>query len=230
MPLSSRQTTIVRSTPVSMKTYLAATRSAVSSARPCVIRFFNEPWRLFQGPRSTSPSQCAWHGTPRGKGQGAMQHKFPLCCGSCPVQRLRIDSHGCVVCYWLCSSSASRLTLRREDYGRNFNVKHYFYNSSVARSMALALPGSRNIFSTMQHALTNKAKGRIALKKEVHNALDDFWWMHNNIATRPTCIAEIIPLLPAEEGHHNALAGGVWFLGDNITPREGYVRGKPILW
>ena len=55
----------------------------------------------------------------------------------------------------------------------------------------------------MQHALTNKAKGRIALKKEVHNALDDFRWMHNNIATRPTRIAEIIPLLPAAEGHHD---------------------------
>jgi len=99
--------------------------------------------------------------------------------------------------------------------------------------MALALPGSRNIFSTMQHALTNKAKGRIALKKEVHNALDDFRWMHNNIATRPTRIAEIIPLLSVAEGHHDASgigAGGVWFLGNNIIPREGYVRGKPILW
>ena len=93
--------------------------------------------------------------------------------------------------------------------------------------------GTSNIFSTMQHTLTNKAKGRISLKKEVHNALDDFRWMHNNIATRPTRIAEIIPLLPAAEGHHDASgigAGGVWFLGDNITPRKGYVRGKPILW
>ena len=93
--------------------------------------------------------------------------------------------------------------------------------------------GTSNIFSTMQHTLTNKAKGRIALKKEVHNALDDFRWMHNNIATRPTRIAEIIPLLPAAEGHHDASgigAGGVWFLGDNITPRKGYVRGNPILW
>jgi hypothetical protein len=85
----------------------------------------------------------------------------------------------------------------------------------------------------MQHALATKAKGQIALKKEVHDALDDFWWMHNNIASRPTCIAEISPLLPAAEGHHNALgigAGGVWFLGDNITPREGSVGRKTILW
>ena len=116
---------------------------------------------------------------------------------------------------------------------RRTSVKKWYSILGELRSMALALPGSRNIFSTMQHALTNKAKGRIALNKEVHNALDDFRWMHNNIATRPTRIAEIIPLLPAAEGHHDASgigAGGVWFLGDNIIPREGYVKGKPILW
>ena len=116
---------------------------------------------------------------------------------------------------------------------RRTSVKKWYSILGELRSMALALPGSRNIFSTMQHALTNKAKGRIALKKEVHNALEDFRWMHNNIATRPTRIAELIPLLPAAEGHHDASgigAGGVWFLGDNIIPREGYVREKPILW
>jgi hypothetical protein len=88
----------------------------------------------------------------------------------------------------------------------------------------------------LQHNATrpsSKVKGQIVLKKEVHNALDDFRWMHNNIASRPTCIAEIIPLLPAAEGHHNASgigAGGVWFLGDHITLGEGTVGGKPILW
>ena len=63
--------------------------------------------------------------------QGAMQHELCMCCGSCPVQR----PHESVVCYWLCSSSTSRLTLRREDYGRNFKAKLYFYNSSVATNI-----------------------------------------------------------------------------------------------
>ena len=57
--------------------------------------------------------------------------------------------------------------------------------------------------------------------------------MHNNIASCPTRIAEIIPLLPAADGHHDESgigAGGVGYLGDHITPREGSVRGKPILW
>ena len=116
---------------------------------------------------------------------------------------------------------------------RRTSVKKWHSILGELRSMALALPGSRNIFSTMQHALTNKANGRIALNKEVHTALDDFRWMHNNIATRPTRIAELIPLLPAAEGHHDASgtgAGGVWFLGNHITPRTGYTNSKPLLW
>ena len=36
------------------------------------------------------------------------------------------------------------------------------------RSMSLALPGSRNIFSQMQNALSTPTKTRIALKKGVH--------------------------------------------------------------
>ena len=42
------------------------------------------------------------------------------------------------------------------------------------RSMSLTLPGSRNIFCTMQNALTSRTKGRVALHKGVHDALDDF--------------------------------------------------------
>ena len=130
MPLSSIQTTIIRSTPASMKTYLAATRSAVSSARPCVIRFFNELWWLFQGPRSTLQANVLGMAH-----QGAVQCKLPLCVGPCPVQCPQVGSLGYVVCYWLCSSSTSRLTLRREDYGRNFKAKRYVYNSSVATNI-----------------------------------------------------------------------------------------------
>jgi hypothetical protein len=103
----------------------------------------------------------------------------------------------------------------------------------LLRSMTLALPESRNIFSMMQHALSAKTGGRVALNKGVHDALDEFRWMHNNIASRPTRIAEIIPLLPAAEAYHNASgtgAGGVWFLGNHITPRKGFVPGKPLVW
>jgi len=54
------------------------------------------------------------------------------------------------------------------------SVKKWHAILGELRSMALALPGARNIFSTMQNALTLKQKGRVALHKGVLDALDDF--------------------------------------------------------
>ena len=48
-------------------------------------------------------------------------------------------------------------------------------------SMSLALPGSRNLFSHMQEALTSKIGTCVNLKKGVHQALDNFWWLLNDI-------------------------------------------------
>jgi hypothetical protein len=73
----------------------------------------------------------------------------------------------------------------------------------------------------MQNAISTQSKGRIALAKGVHNALDNFRWMHANITKRPTRIAEVIPLPPVVEGYHDVLgsgAGGVWFPGAHLTP------------
>ena len=104
------------------------------------------------------------------------------------------------------------------------SIKKWHAILGELRSMALALPGARNIFSTMQNALSSKKGGRVALHKGVHDALDDFRWMHQHISTRPTCIAELVPLPPVAEGYHDASgigAGGIWFPSSNITPRVG---------
>ncbi|KAL3811082.1 hypothetical protein ACHAXA_009030, partial [Cyclostephanos tholiformis] len=101
------------------------------------------------------------------------------------------------------------------------------------RFMALALPGLHDIFSAMQNALSTQSKGRIALHKGVHDALDDFHWMHRNISTCPMRIAELIPLPSVATGHHDASgsgAGGIWFPGPNITPRLGIKPTAPIVW
>ena len=101
------------------------------------------------------------------------------------------------------------------------------------RSMSLALPGSRHLFSHMQHALSTKLKSRVALHKGVHHALDDFRWMLNDIANRPTRIAELVPLLASAEGHHDASglgAGGVWFPSEHLVPREGFTSVNPLVW
>jgi hypothetical protein len=68
--------------------------------------------------------------------------------------------------------------------------------------------------------------------REVHQTIADFRWLLNNIAERPTRIAELVPLLPSALGHHDASgegAGGVWFPADHITPR-GTTKRHPLVW
>ncbi|EJK67861.1 hypothetical protein THAOC_11042 [Thalassiosira oceanica] len=79
----------------------------------------------------------------------------------------------------------------------------------------------------MQHALSSKLKGRVALNKGVHDALDDFRWILTDIASRPTRIAELVPLLASAEGHHDASgkgAGGIWFPANQLNPRQAHYR------
>jgi hypothetical protein len=100
------------------------------------------------------------------------------------------------------------------------------------RSMSLALPGSRGLFSHLQHALQSRSGHRVALNKGVHQALQDFRWILDNLSTRPTRIAELVPLLPSALGHHDASgtgAGGVWFPAQGICPR-GMTTSPPLLW
>jgi hypothetical protein len=37
------------------------------------------------------------------------------------------------------------------------------------------------MFSRLQNALSLKSKAHITLKKGVHQALDDFWWIANEL-------------------------------------------------
>ena len=116
---------------------------------------------------------------------------------------------------------------------RRISIKKWHKVLGELRSMSLALPGSRNIFSTMQNALALKTGGRLALDKGVHHALEDFRWMQENISTRPTRIAEVVPLPSVAEGHHDASglgAGGIWFPGPHLAPRTGFTSTQPLVW
>lgn len=113
------------------------------------------------------------------------------------------------------------------------SVKKWHKILGELRSMSLALPGSRNIFSLMQHALSQKQKGRLTLSKGVHQTLRDFRWMANDISTRPTRIAEIIPTHPSLLGDHDASkagAGGVWFPAEQSNTRHDGTPLQPIVW
>jgi hypothetical protein len=74
---------------------------------------------------------------------------------------------------------------------------------------------------------------RVNLRKGVHQAISDFQWMADDIASRPTRIAEIVPLLPSALGYHDASgqgAGGVWFPSNDLNPRLGSSQSQPLVW
>ncbi|KAL7527535.1 hypothetical protein ACHAXR_004575 [Thalassiosira sp. AJA248-18] len=78
--------------------------------------------------------------------------------------------------------------------------------------MSIAITGSRSMFGRLQKALSNLSNEQqsrhITAKKGVHQALDDFLWLARDLETRPTRIAELIPLSPVADGHHDASGAG----------------------
>jgi len=101
------------------------------------------------------------------------------------------------------------------------------------RSMSLALLGARNVFSAMQNALVLSKNSRISLRKGVHQSLNDFHWIAHDISTRPTQIAESVPLHPSALGLHDVSglgSGGVDFPSDTLKSRKGVAPLQPILY
>ncbi len=65
---------------------------------------------------------------------------------------------------------------------KRLSKKKWFKILGELRSMSLAIPGARGLFSQLQSALQLEKKGRIALRKGVHAALDDFRWLQHDLA------------------------------------------------
>jgi hypothetical protein len=109
------------------------------------------------------------------------------------------------------------------------------------RSMSIALPGSRGLFSLLQEALRHQSQGRIRLSQGVHDTLADLRWLANDLSARPTRLYEIIPqpepeLLGAQDASGHGM-GGVWFPASrNLLERPVGSAAKPststgpILW
>ena len=74
------------------------------------------------------------------------------------------------------------------------------------RSMALALPGARGLFSQMQEALCHVKGKRVTLSPGVHDALDDFKWLAEDVTKRTTRMYELVPLRQTVDGYHHASA------------------------
>ena len=71
------------------------------------------------------------------------------------------------------------------------------------RSIALSLPGARVLFSQIQQALCHVKGKRVTLSPGVHDALDDFKWLAEDVAKRPTRMYELVPLRPTVDGYHD---------------------------
>ena len=92
------------------------------------------------------------------------------------------------------------------------------------RSMVLAIPGDRGLFSALQRAL-RRTTGRIRLTQAVHDELDDWRWLTRDLHSRPTSWDELVEKPPAYVGSHDVVQysmGDVWF-GNHMTDH-------PTLW
>jgi hypothetical protein len=96
--------------------------------------------------------------------------------------------------------------------------------------MVWAIPGARGLFCSLQEALHHKLNEctRMRLGCHVHAFLQDFWWLANELVTRPAGMLEVVP--STNPGTRGACyvskmgTGGVHFI-----PRiDGTI--KPYLW
>ena len=116
---------------------------------------------------------------------------------------------------------------------RRISKKKWHKVLGELRSMAIALPGARGLFSSLQLALSHSSSTRVALNKGVHAALADFQWLLTDISSRPTRIAELIPLLPSALGYHDASGkgcGGAWFPTPDVASRHPKPSHTPLVW
>ena len=70
--------------------------------------------------------------------------------------------------------------------------------------MTIVLPGTRGLFSAVQHGMTTRpSSNQVTLDEQTHQAIDDFQWMMKNTLACPTIISELVPLDPSVTGAHN---------------------------
>ncbi len=70
---------------------------------------------------------------------------------------------------------------------KRVSVKKWQQVLGELRSVPIAIPGSRGLFSLLHEALRHQEPGaRIRLSRGVHDCLDDLRWISNDLAARPT--------------------------------------------
>ena len=94
------------------------------------------------------------------------------------------------------------------------------------RSMVLALPGGRGLFSTLYTCFADRpTDSRVRISKPIRDALRDLHTLALDLQHRPTRIGEIVDTLPVAYGTADASGlgmGGIW-----LSPDPAFT---PILW
>jgi hypothetical protein len=93
-------------------------------------------------------------------------------------------------------------------------VKDWHKVLGELRSMVLAIPGGRGLFSALQEGFRHSDRFRIKINRHVRAQLDDMEALARDLGTRPTRLAEIVPDTPLAIGACDAAGtgmGGVWF-------------------
>jgi hypothetical protein len=96
------------------------------------------------------------------------------------------------------------------------------------RSMVLALPGGRGLFSTLYTGLSQSTPvptHRVQLTRPLQDAISDLLYIAKDLGSRPICIGELVDTVPVAYGAANACAtgmGSVWLSPDPNFP--------PTIW
>lgn len=106
---------------------------------------------------------------------------------------------------------------------RRISLQKWHKIMGELRSMTLAVPGLRGMFSLLQEAFRHEDKRRIRLSTALHDFLDDIRMIAQSLSTRPTRIAELFPSDPAVIQATDAAASGMG--GVLFRPNS-----PPLLW
>jgi hypothetical protein len=102
------------------------------------------------------------------------------------------------------------------------------------RSMTLAIPGARGLFSHIQAALRSvDTTKRIRASRHVHATLDDFRWLASTLDDRPTRLQELVATAPSAYGTTDAAGlgmGGILLPPRNLPHRTVATAGHPLVW
>jgi hypothetical protein len=114
------------------------------------------------------------------------------------------------------------LTILEEVQGRRrVSTRKWHRLLGELRSMCLALPGGRGLFSHLQFALRTADNKRVRLTPSVQHAVADWLILARSVASRPTHLSELFPGPATFVGAHDASLqgmGGVWFPPDDTSP------------